>query len=322
MARITDVNDYFACPPWVSSEAWQEYRQSYEEASKGSPKLIQLDLELSDNCNYRCPECPISDDNPSGRTINTMSDATVDRLLSEAAATGVKALKLNYINEPLLDVDRILRVAKKALSLGIIDIYLTTNGSLLTKQTSEKLIDSQLISRIQVSLDAFTQATYNTVRVGGSLSRVKENIYTFLSQRRLHSTTWPRLRVSFLSLPENQHEQNQFYQEWLGEVDAIALQSSVLKPNSARSNISEYNNVRSHFCPNPFRQIVVRASGDVLPCCSFWGLELVLGSTDKNSLQQLFSSKQGSLIREQFHSDTHELMSPCRQCLSSCDPTS
>ena len=132
---------------------------------------------------------------------------------------------------------------------------------------------------------------YAKVRVGGSLSRVKANISTFLKLRNEYKSNFPKIRVSFLTLPENKHEAQEFYDFWVDKVDAIALQSSVLKPLSVRRNTTEYDNQKSAFCPNPFRQLVVRANGDVLPCCSFWGENLKLGNLqDCSELDNHFSS--------------------------------
>lgn len=321
MARIREIKSYFSCPPWINEDIWNEYRASYEKASMGEPDFLQLDLELADNCNYRCIECPISDD-LAGRVINTLSFEKASKVLDSAARQGVKALKLNYINEPLLAPDKLIEVASYANRIGFLDIYMTTNGSLLTEKVSAQLINSNLFSRIQVSLDAFSDQTYSKIRVGGSLSRVKKNIFTFLKLRSEQNSNFPKIRVSFLTLPENKHEAQEFYDFWADKVDAIALQSSVLKPRTGRKNISEYENQRSAFCPNPFRQLVVRANGDVLPCCSFWGENLKLGNLNESpELSNYFSSLRMKQLQQSFNDSDLDLSEACKSCLSSCDPS-
>lgn len=51
------------------------------------------------------------------------------------------AIRLNDHNEPLLkdDIDKYIKYAKDR---GVMDVYLSTNGSLLTEVMSQKLIDS------------------------------------------------------------------------------------------------------------------------------------------------------------------------------------
>ena len=133
MARIYKADKYFDCPPWVSLAKWKDYRKKYNSASEGKAKLVQVDLELADNCNYRCLECPISD-SLKNRKINKLSDEDIDLILKKAGKSGAMALKLNYINEPMLDVDRLLKTAKKAYEYGFVDVYFTTNGSLLNNK--------------------------------------------------------------------------------------------------------------------------------------------------------------------------------------------
>ena len=277
---------------------------------------------MADNCNYRCVECPISDSN-STRTISNLSVQQAQSIILSSAQLGAKALKLNYINEPLLYPDKLFELASYALSVGILDVYMTTNGSLLTKDISKRLINSRTFSRIQVSIDAFTSPTYSKIRVGGSLDRVTDNVMNFLRLRHELNSQWPKIRVSFLTLPENKHEIDQFYDFWFDKVDAIALQSSVLKPNSERLDKTHFSDLRSAFCPNPFRQMVVRANGDVLPCCSFWGDSLKLGNILESdvSLGELFLSKDMMELQDSFSNPDKNISDTCRNCLSSCDPS-
>jgi len=321
MARIKSMKDYFSCPPWISAEKWLHYRDLYTKASQGVSALIQIDLELADNCNYKCIECPISDDQ-ANRSISYLSDTDILEILSSARDSGALALKLNYINEPLLDVNKLLRTAKLASDLGFVDIYFTTNGSMMKSDVSELLIKSQLFSRIQVSLDAINPETYSLIRRGGNLARVMSNIQSFLDLRIQLNHQWPKIRVSLLSLPENLQEQQAFYDYWIDKVDAVALQSSVLKPNTSRDNHDNYQNLRSTYCPNPHRQLVVRANKSVLPCCSFWGESIQLGSYENfSSLTEAFDCKKMKTLQKSFTFDGQgTLHQACISCLSSCDP--
>jgi radical SAM protein with 4Fe4S-binding SPASM domain len=322
MARVFENNDFFGCPPWVNAEEWWKYRQRYYLASTGNPDLVQVDLELSDNCNYKCLECPISDE-VSARTINRMSRKDIESIIKSSSEAGAQALKINYINEPLLDPDMLLEVAELAKDHGFIDVYFTTNGSLLTSRVSENIISSNLITRIQVSLDAYTNETYKKIRRGGNLDKVKSNIFQFLDIRsKSQLQHWPKIRVSFLSLPENLHELHSFERYWKEKVDAIALQSSVLKPKSTRTNRDKFSTPRDTFCPNPFRQLVVRADGTILPCCSFWGIHLAIGKLNHDSFKSLFSSDSLNELRNSFTSGKdRNLHEACVNCLNSCDPT-
>ena len=320
MATNVRNNDFYGCPPWIDEKLWRIYRRKYKIASNGSPALMQLDLEINDTCNYKCIECPISIENERRNNLLSIDDSK--EIIRNAAKHGIECLKLNYINEPLLKVDEIVNLAKYAKSLGILDIYFTTNGSLLTRDNAIKIVKSDTISRIQVSLDATNEITYNKIRRGGNFKNVVQNINGFLDVRKELKTNWPKIRVSFLNLPENQGESNNFIRQWEHKVDAVALQSSVLSPNSKRAETELFKKeIRTAKCPNPFRQLVIRANKDILPCCSFWGNEMPLGkySEDVNILD-IFNSKNMHDLRDSFEID-RELSEICRQCLSSMNPS-
>ena len=137
---------------------------------------------------------PISDG--LSRKISYLDESKAVKLLEEAAMAGAVALKLNYINEPLLDVDKLIRIAKIAQELGYIDIYMATNGSLLNDNATKKIIQGKCISRIQVSLDALSQDVYEKVRPGGSLEKVTQNIFNFASNEKSLKLL-SKIRVNF-----------------------------------------------------------------------------------------------------------------------------
>ena len=220
-----------------------------------------------------------------------------------------------------MSVNRLIQTAKFAQSCGINDIYFTTNGSLLTPEVSERIISLDLFSRIQVSLDATTSDVYNQIRRGGSYELVLDNINSFLKAREVAKKRFPKIRVSFLVLPENRHQSTEFVSYWSDRVDAVALQSSVLKPNTERNDQSDFLKPRSTFCPNPFRQLIVRANGDILPCCSFWGDKLKLSHLNKDAdLINVFTSKSMKKLQTSFTDDSIDLFKACQNCLSSCNP--
>ena len=159
----------------LEEKAWKNYREKYDLATNlGHLDFpIQLDFELNASCNLKCPMCPISAESPKGKGKSTWFDYEFYKdLIDYSVKNGTRAIKLNYINEPLIRND-IIKFIEYAKLKGILDIYFSTNGILLTKKVSENLIKAGL-TRLQVSVDAVTQATYDKVRPGGSLKKVIE----------------------------------------------------------------------------------------------------------------------------------------------------
>lgn len=319
MALVEAKKNFYACPSWIEDELWEKYRGRYLNASKGKPDLIQIDLELTDTCNLRCIECPISSN--LKRKTNRINLVKAKEIIKFYAFNGVLALKLNYINEPLLNFDDLIEISKFAKQVGILDVYFTTNGTLLSPEKSRELIDQDLISRIQVSIDAINPETYDQIRIGGNYERVSKNIDFFMKYKKSQNKEFPLLRVNFLSLPENKGQEKKFLELWQHKVDAVAIQRSVLKPDSKRDKGTDEYTLKERFCPNPFRQLVIRADMSVLPCCSFWGCDIKLGDLDLNDKKNFFDEKLISNLRETFTNSEKKLFPACKNCLSSCDPT-
>lgn len=319
MANVYSNLDFYSCPTWVDLEAWETYRGRYSLASDGNPDLVQLDLELTDACNLRCLECPISADTRVSKK-SVLSLESAKQILIQAREANCVALKLNYINEPLLNPRLLFEVAEFAQSIGFIDIYFTSNATLLTHALSDRLIKSMLFSRIQFSIDAIDEVTYNTIRRGGDFQLVKNNILQFIHLRSLLDSVFPLVRVSFLALPENEGQESEFFDFWSSRVDAVAIQRSVISPTSSRNSSSHFKFSR-RFCPNPFRQLVVRADKSVLPCCSFWGTNLSLGTINKVDLTDFFKSSAMTALQSSFKDESISLNNSCVKCLTTCDPS-
>ena len=102
----------------VGKEKWMKYRKEYDEASnlKLLDYPIQLDFELNSSCNMKCPMCPISAESPKGKGKKTWFDFEFFKeVLEYSVKKGTKAIKLNYINEPLIrnDLIKFIDFAKK-----------------------------------------------------------------------------------------------------------------------------------------------------------------------------------------------------------------
>jgi len=86
---------------------------------------------------------------------------------------GARHVSLQGLGEPLLNPDLFgiiehTRRSKKTASL-------TTNGSLLTEETSKRLLESGL-TRMSISIDAVTKETYEKIRPGADFDLLLKNI--------------------------------------------------------------------------------------------------------------------------------------------------
>jgi radical SAM protein with 4Fe4S-binding SPASM domain len=161
---------------------------------------IYLEIAPSGGCNHRCVFCAV--DYLKYKPV--FLDARVlKKNIRQAARCGVKSVMYAGEGEPLLhpDIVDIVRETKKA---GI-DVSMTTNGVLLKKEISEKMLKD--LSWLRVSLNAGTALTYERVHRSpkGDFGRVLENLKEAVrvKKRRGLGVT---IGAQLLLIPENARE--------------------------------------------------------------------------------------------------------------------
>ena len=192
---------------------------------------------------------------------------------------------------------------------------MTTNGITFTEKKIKAVVDAG-ITRILFSLDALTEETYNKVRPGGNFKKVLWAIDKVREYRASRKSHLPILRASFVVNQLNQHELDKFIEVFSSLVDYIDVQpfctyydtNLELIPEGAR-HIPE-----SEFCCNaPWKCLIVRGNGDVLPCPNFYGTELVMGNVYRNSIKEIFNSPAMKQLRGEFKEGIYR--SPvCQEC--------
>jgi MoaA/NifB/PqqE/SkfB family radical SAM enzyme len=169
-----------------------EYRSRYEQYLNDKNHLffndypISVILELVNRCNLECVMCHQEWRNDS-KSI-TISSEMLDKLFIDFKENKLPCLILS-ISEPLLYKD-LKNILKRAEDANIMDIFIFTNGILLTPEKSKEILNTS-ITRLFISIDAATSATYNLVRVPVSkrlknlnrLQDLENNVINFVKMR-------------------------------------------------------------------------------------------------------------------------------------------
>jgi MoaA/NifB/PqqE/SkfB family radical SAM enzyme len=231
---------------------------------------LQLDFELNYSCNFTCINCTWNIESTAGKGKDTWFPFEVFcKIIDDAVPKGLKSVRLNYINEPLMRKD-IVKFIEYARNAGVLDIYFSTNGSLLTEKVSRELIKAGLL-RLQVSIDAATKPTFDKIRQGGDFDVIHKNIADFLRVREELGAHLPTIRVNFVKTSDNEHELDDFIAQWQDKVDGIGIQDLVAIMNIDESSTVEER--KAFKCVQPFNHLTIRYDGEILPCCSFFGAE-------------------------------------------------
>ena len=146
--------------------AYQKRTFEYNIKRRAKPFPSIFQIQTINLCNAACEMCPIS--KMSNIKTEVMSDKLYEKIVKEISDEYLRFTTVYpYLqNEPLMDADIFnkLKLIKK-LSNGQISTGLVTNGSLLTDKKIEELVKSE-VDQILVSLDAYSEETFNKIRQG------------------------------------------------------------------------------------------------------------------------------------------------------------
>lgn len=299
-------------------ERYHAYRRAYyhslEADRHGSaPDFAHtVTIEFVNRCNLSCSMCYVANHTfPKA----TLSLDEVRAIIDEVAGKEQTGLLLGVGSEGLL-YKNIRKVIEYAKSRDVMDIILMTNGTLLSEDLAEFLIKLE-VSRVCISVDAATRETYEKVRGKDELDKLERNIRGLVAAKRRLGSALPVVRLSFCAVPENQHEQVAFREKWEDVVDYIDYQKVADFSHVGSEEEVELGESAGErlFCSKPFGYLNVWSNGDISPCCTFYGKNLVFGNIRENTLQEVYDGPKMQELREQFRTGRN-LNKICQVCLA------
>ena len=305
-------------------DKYDRYREYWSRSSKGelvSNFPIHLHLELFYGCNFRCPMCilsvPLKSRPYKEEPSKKITFEKYCEIIDEGVKHGLCSIQLSGTNEPLLlkDIAKYIRYAKKA---GVIDIYIITNASLLTPEKSREIIEAGL-TQVKFSIDSINKKTYEKIRVGGNFEQTIANINEFLDIKKTMGRKLPVTRVSFVKTKQNIQEVDAFVDYWADKVDYVTIQQ-LFNPFTNSDKISEFEeSLRAdgallEKCYMPYQRAFVRNNGDILPCCSIFGIEIPVGNIYEKSIYEIWNSKNMSELRHDVNGPADVMPLACKKC--------
>lgn len=314
-----DIDQYIA---GHIGKDWLDYRYKWRNATSLKEMFdypLYVTTEQHFRCNYRCIMCyySVNDQYEALNHNDRLGKDEMIRLIDELSEMGTPSLCLNAGNEPLMDKD-IYKLVEYARKKGIIDVFMTTNGSLLSEEMADKLIDAGL-TQIRISIDAYTPDTYKKVRVGQDLNRIKNNIYKLVDLKNKKASFLPIIRVSFVEMGINVSEFEDFKNYWKDVVDYVSLQRYT-PVNLTEEKLSlippqrkKYNNT---VCSMPFTMLYIRGNGDVYPCGRVeYGRKI--GNIREDSIYKIYHGEELKEIRQLLLNLEYEKLPGCKDCFGS-----
>lgn len=234
-------------------------------------------------------------------------------IIDDASQIGVKRVRLFLHGEPLLhpQIVEMIRYAKS----NNLSVHLTTNGMLFNKEKIEAVLGSGVNSgdHITFSILGYSKKVHERIMRRGNHDRIVKNIFDFLELRSEHQVDGPVIETIFYTMPENQHEEEQYLNYWRGIVDHARLGGRI---SESFSEYKREGNIapREQTCTNIWERMTVFWNGDVTICCEDVDGDWVIGNLKRHSIVETWNCEQLLAIRRIHREKRFQEFPFCRNC--------
>lgn len=293
---------------------------------------LSMYIEPTRVCNFKCFYCMHStrgDVNgelaKTGFKLEHMDMELYGKIVKEIMEfpTIPKRICFSGLGEPLTNkkLPDMIRMLREAGFEGRIDVI--SNGSLLTPQMSDALIDAG-ISRIQISVQGLSSEVYKEIcGVSVNIEELKSNIRYFYEHKN-NATIYVKIIDSIL---KNKEDEKLFYDMFGSICDTIYIEHLVIMEQQMGNHGREVDTTRNlmgeivekrFVCGVMFYFLQVNIDGQTFPC-STPGLpnSFSMGCAKEKTLLDIWNGrKRNGLIRKNL-SDGYASIPACTIC-SSC----
>lgn len=265
-------------------------------------------VELTNICNARCTICATP---AMKRSREIMSRELFRKVATECGERGAKRL-LPFLHGESLLVPGVLDYFREArdLSPGT-HINLTTNGSRLTKETTETILGEKLIDSLIVSIDGGDKETFEAIRLGLKYDEVRENVLNFIRRRNELGLSRPTVAIAMVTIDENKHTRQRFKAEWK---EADEVRYSVYFNWAGRLENRGRTPNKINFCERMYHYITILADGRVALCCFDSEAQYAVGNLNDQSIHEVWHSEKFNEKRRLLYARDFDQLKICGKC--------
>lgn len=301
---------------------------SYLKSSvTGKPEVfgmpISIGVELTNNCNLRCPEC-IAGSGKLARSQGFMDIGLFKAVIKELYPY-LYNTNLYFQGEPMLHPMFISFLENTRNTYTTV----STNGHYLSAGNTEKIVKSGL-NHLIISLDGIDQETYALYRKNGTLSTVIEGIRN-VAEAKIRYNSKIKPEIQFLV---NKNNENQIPQvKKLARSAGASLRLKSMQVNDKKDTArwlplngkfrrytlknGEYV-IKSNLpnrCARLWFNPVITWDGKVLPCCFDKNAEHIMGDLNQDSFRDIWNGPKYRTFRKSIFSG-RQMIEICRNCTS------
>jgi radical SAM protein with 4Fe4S-binding SPASM domain len=284
---------------------------------------VSVSVELTNNCNLRCPQCFSG----SGQMLRKRGFMEVDlfKRVMQDLDPYLYNVNLYFQGEPMLHplFFSFLPDSQKT------NTVVSTNAHFLSEDSSARIVRSGL-RKLIISLDGLDQETYSEYRVNGDVKKVIEGVRNISAAKKRYSSSL-KIELQFLVNKFNEHQ-----------VPAIRTLAKSVHANLSlksmqiidKADISSWLPSKQRFrryrleggayelksslpdrCARLWFNPVITWDGKVVPCCFDKDAEYIMGDLKKDSFREIWEGPKYRIFRKSILTGRH-MIDMCRNCTS------
>jgi radical SAM protein with 4Fe4S-binding SPASM domain len=263
------------------------------------PDIVQI--ESTNLCNAKCVFCPRDD---MYRRQGVMEMDLFQKVVDECAALGITHVRVHNYGEPFLDKQLVEKV-RYAKGRGIREVGMISNGSLITEELAQGMIDAGL-DAINISVDASGKEVFESTRLNLDYDVVIRNVETLVRLRNAAGKRRPKLILSFVR-QNNSVDEQQFIEHWRKVADKIHITDL----HNWAGTLNATSDVNFP-CYRMWQTFTVLWDGRVSLCCADFDGRHILGDLRTQTIAQVWNGPAYLEVRRQhLESGGPEI---CRSC--------
>lgn len=269
----------------------------------------RLWIEPTNRCNLACVMCPNQEF--SKDELGFMEWPLFTSIIDQAKGR-VHDVNLHHRGEPTLHpkLPDMIRYAHE----NRVRTKLHTNGTTLTKDLSEALLDSGL-ELISFSFDGYTAEPYEKTRVRASFDRTLENIERFLDLRRTRTQSKPKAVMEVMEFETFDPADKA---RFIARLKKKGMDRIIVKqPHNWAGNVEldTFESETFSACTFPWHAMVILWNGIVGSCPHDFFAKIQYGDANKQSLEEIFNSPAIQTLRsDMLTGKLSSLKAPCSTC--------
>ncbi|MFQ5561031.1 MAG: radical SAM protein, partial [Nitrospinota bacterium] len=177
-----------------------------------------LSIELTNYCNARCIMCPRG---KMTREKKHMDFSLFKKIILDSQNHPLKKINLFWFGEPLVYSRFLEALSFIKKTVPGVKVNISTNGGLLNRDISEKIVRENLASSINIDLDGMKKETAEKIRPGTKFEEVLGNIDSLLEMKTRYRDSTVKVSMTIIEMEENKEEISAFYAYWKKRVKQV-----------------------------------------------------------------------------------------------------